>query len=157
MPRSDADSLIPYENLVRDALRDVVRRVMIRAAETGLPGDHHFYVSFRTDAEGVQVSNALRAGYPETMTIVLQHQYEGLAADEERFSVTLRFGGVPERLTVPYTAITAFVDPAVQFGLQFEVAPAKKPEPPVVATVDTLPAPAKSGDNVVTVDFTRKK
>jgi uncharacterized protein len=113
--------LIRYDLLVQDALKGVVRKVLGDAARDGLPGDHHFYVSFRTDLPGVRVSNRLREKYPEEMTIVLQHQFWDLGITEHGFEVGLSFSGVPERLLVPYDAVTGFFDPSVQFGLKFEV------------------------------------
>ena len=111
---------IRYDILAQDALRGVVRTVLMDAAKKGLPGDHHFYITFDTRADGVRLSQRMLAQYPEEMTVVLQHQFWDLVVSEEDFEVGLSFGGVPERLTVPFTAIKAFVDPAVQFALQFE-------------------------------------
>ncbi|MCA9613577.1 MAG: hypothetical protein H6724_03810 [Sandaracinus sp.] len=150
------DSLIPYEDYVHDALRSVVARVLTEAATTGLPGEHHFYVTFQTNAAGVDIAPDLRARYPETMTVVLQHQFEALTADERGFGVTLRFGGVPYRLSVPFTAITAFADPSVKFGLQLPVADAPEPEPEPEQKPEPKVETSKT-DNVVTVDFSRKK
>jgi len=109
-----------YDAMVEQALRGVVRRALSYAAERGLPGDHHFYVSFRTNDPGVDIPSQLRARYPNEMTIVLQHQFWGLDVGEEAFGVTLSFSDVPERLTVPFSAISAFADPSVRFGLQFD-------------------------------------
>jgi len=111
---------IRYDLLTQQALRGVVRNVLTEAAKKGLPGDHHFYISFDTQAEGVRLSNRLRAQYPEEMTIILQHQYWDLTVTEQGFEVGLSFGGVPEKLGVPFEAIKGFFDPSVQFGLQFE-------------------------------------
>ena len=111
---------IRYDILAQDALRGVVRTVLMDAAKKGLPGDHHFYVTFDTRADGVRLSQRMLAQYPEEMTVVLQHQFWDLVVSEDGFEVGLSFGGVPERLTVPFTAIKAFVDPSVQFALQFE-------------------------------------
>ncbi|HUL89638.1 MAG TPA: ClpXP protease specificity-enhancing factor SspB [Pseudolabrys sp.] len=111
---------IRYDLLTQQALRGVVRNVLVDTAKKGLPGDHHFYISFDTHAEGVQLSDRLRAQYPEEMTIILQHQFWDLKVGEEQFEVGLSFGGVPETLTVPFEAINGFFDPSVQFGLQFE-------------------------------------
>ena len=112
--------LIRYDLLVQDALRSVVRRVMGDVARNGLPGEHHFYISFKTQAPGVRISNRLRERHPEEMTIVLQHQFWDLGVTEHGFEVGLSFGGVPERLLVPYEALSGFWDPSVQFGLKFE-------------------------------------
>jgi len=113
---------IRYDLLTQQALRGVVRSVLTDTAKKGLPGDHHFYISFDTKADGVHMSDRLRAQYPDEMTIILQHQFWDLKVSEEEFEVGLSFGGVPERLTVPYEAINGFFDPSVQFGLQFEEA-----------------------------------
>jgi hypothetical protein len=112
---------IRYDLLVQDALRGVVRNVLSDAVKHGLPGEHHFYISFKTGAPGVRVSNRLREQYPDEMTIVLQHQYRDLGVTEHTFEVGLSFGGVPERLLVPFDAVVGFFDPSVQFGLKFEV------------------------------------
>jgi uncharacterized protein len=124
------DDPLDYARLVREALRDVPRQALRLAASEGLPGDHHFYVTFRTSHPGVALSPGLHARYPEQMTIVLQHQYRDLAVGEDAFSVTLRFGGAPERVHVPFAALVAFADPAARFGLQFEPGPktAARPE-----------------------------
>jgi hypothetical protein len=117
--------LIRYDLLAQDALRGVVKRVLADAARDGLPGDHHFYVTFDTRAPGVRLSNRMREKYPLEMTVVLQHQYWDLAVTEHSFEVGLSFGGIPERLLVPFEAVKGFFDPSVQFGLQFEVAGAE--------------------------------
>src|SRR5215471_856937 len=111
---------IRYDILAREALRGVVRTVLSDAAKNGLPGEHHFYITFDTRAEGVALSQRMRTQYPAEMTIVLQHQFWDLAVGADTFEVGLSFGGVPERLRVPFAAIQGFVDPSVQFGLQFE-------------------------------------
>jgi uncharacterized protein len=111
---------IRYDLLTQQALRGVVRTVLTDTAKKGLPGDHHFYISFDTRADGVRLSDRLRAQYPDEMTIILQHQFWDLKVDDEEFEVGLSFGGIPEKLTVPFEAINGFFDPSVQFGLQFE-------------------------------------
>jgi hypothetical protein len=111
---------IRYDLLTQQALRGVVRSVLTDTARKGLPGEHHFYISFDTKADGVQMSDRLRAQYPDEMTIILQHQFWDLKVNENEFEVGLSFGGIPERLTVPFDAINGFFDPSVQFGLQFE-------------------------------------
>lgn len=111
---------IRYDILTQDALRGVVRTVLEDAARNGLPGEHHFYVAFDTRAEGVKLSTRMRAQYPEEMTVVLQHQFWDLVVTDEQFEVGLSFGGVPERVVVPFASIKSFVDPSVQFGVQFE-------------------------------------
>jgi hypothetical protein len=111
---------IRYDILAQDALRSVVRTVLIDAAAKGLPGEHHFYISFDTHAEGVRISPRMLSQYPEEMTVVLQHQFWDLVVTDTGFEVGVSFGGIPERLAVPFAAITGFFDPSVQFGLQFE-------------------------------------
>ena len=111
---------IRYDLLTQQALRGVVRSVLTDAAKKGLPGDHHFYVTFATKAAGVRISERLLAQYPEEMTIILQHQFWDLDVGDTGFEVGLSFGGIPEKLTVPFEAINGFFDPSVQFGLQFE-------------------------------------
>jgi hypothetical protein len=111
---------IRYDILTQDALRGVVRTVLEDAARNGLPGEHHFYIAFDTRADGVKLSQRMRTQYPEEMTVVLQHQFWDLVVSDEQFEVGLSFGGVPERVVVPYAAIKSFVDPSVQFGVQFE-------------------------------------
>jgi hypothetical protein len=110
-----------YDRMVEDALRSVVRRALIHVAEHGLPGNHHFYITFRTDHRESDIPAALRERYPGEMTIVLQHQFWGLEIGEQQFCVTLSFSDVPHRLVVPFAAVTAFADPSVRFGLQFDV------------------------------------
>jgi hypothetical protein len=150
---------IRYDILTQDALRSVVHTVLVDAAAKGLPGEHHFLISFDTRADGVTLSPRLKAQYPKEMTIVLQHQFWDMIVTDDRFEVGLSFGGVPERLVVPLRAITGFADPSVQFGLQFAVAvdddetteeaaagaetarpPARHDRPP--APTEALPAPA---------------
>ncbi len=137
---------VDYAALLHRALRAMVKDLLARVAREGLPGEHHFYLTFRTGAPGVVVPEPLRRQHPEEMTIVLQHQFSGLEAGEESFSVTLRFGGVPARLTVPFEALTAFVDPSVEFGVRLAAA-----ERPIDAKDETPPAPTtrKSGTKVV--------
>ena len=111
---------IRYDILAQEALRGVVHRVLVDAAKNGLPGEHHFYISFDTRAEGVRLSPRMLAQYPEEMTVVLQHQFWDLVVTDEGFEVGVSFGGIPERLAVPFAAVKGFFDPSVQFGLQFE-------------------------------------
>ena len=111
---------IRYDILAQEALRGVVRTVLVDAAKNGLPGEHHFYISFDTCADGVRLSPRMRAEYPEEMTIVLQHQFWDLVVTEEGFEVGMSFGGIPERVAVPFAAIKAFLDPSVEFGLRFQ-------------------------------------
>ena len=137
--KKDGEDLIRYDILAQDALRGVVRKVLSEVARTGLPGEHHFYISFRTRAPGVRVSTRVLEKYPEEMTIVLQHQFWDLTVDEHAFEVGLSFGNVPERLLVPFTAVKGFVDPSVQFALQFELATAEQVDPEVVAEAEAEP------------------
>ena len=116
MPESEID----YQALSQDALRGVIREVLRRVAAEGLPGEHHFYIAFDTQAEGVVLSKRLREQYPEEMTVVLQHRFWDLKVRDESFEVKLTFGNIPERLSIPFRAIKVFFDPSVPFGLQFE-------------------------------------
>ena len=111
---------IRYDLLTQQALRGVVRGVLTDAAKKGLPGDHHFFITFDTQADGVRMSDRLRGQYPQEMTVILQHQFWDLSVSEQSFDVGLSFGGITERLSIPFDSIKAFVDPSVQFGLQFE-------------------------------------
>ncbi|HVJ39861.1 MAG TPA: ClpXP protease specificity-enhancing factor SspB [Dongiaceae bacterium] len=117
-----AKDWLRYDRLVEDALRSVVRRALLEVAANGLPGDHHFYLTFHTQDPGVSLSPALRAQYPKEMTIVLQHQFWGLEVTEDNFTVKLSFGGVRETLVIPFQSVVSFADPSVKFGLQFETA-----------------------------------
>jgi len=126
---------IRYDVLTRDALRDVLRKVLSDAAAHGLPGEHHFFITFMSRAEGVKLSPRLLAQYPEEMTIILQHQFWDLAVFDGRFEVGLSFGGIPERLVIPFNAITKFFDPSVGFGMEFETSDvAEVPATPPLAT-----------------------
>lgn len=115
-----SDATIDYEALTQDAMRGVVRQVLERTAKHGLPGEHHFYVSFDTLAPGVVLSKRLRDKYAEEMTIVLQHRFWDLVVSDDRFEVKLTFDGIPERLVIPFKSIKVFFDPSVRYGLQFE-------------------------------------
>src|SRR4029079_16600698 len=128
---------IRYDVLARDALRGVLRRVLADGAEHGLPGEHHFFITFLSTAEGVKLSPRLLAQYPEEMTIILQHQFWALVVTEDRFEVGLSFGGIPERLVVPFVAIKSFLDPSVQVGLQFE--PSEHAADTSAANLPTVP------------------
>ncbi len=150
--------LMQYEAMAQDALRGVVRAALKRAAApAGLPGAHHFYITFKTQAAGVSGPPDLLSNYPDEMTIVLQHQYWDLAPGETFFSISLKFGGEPKRLSVPYAAVTRFYDPSVQFLLQFE------PPPETIATAAEpaqTPGLGEAGDDgpkVVSLDQFRKK
>ena len=136
-----------YDALVDDALRSVVRRVLRQVADKGLPGSHHFYISFRSTDPGVYLPDYLRAKYPEEMTIVLQHQYWDLIINDEFFEVTVSFNKQQERIKVPFTALSAFVDPSVRFGLQFDrkdkAGAGEKVEAGANQAPTSLPAPEK--------------
>ena len=167
MTEDSPDSLIPYDEIVQEALRAVVGRVLGEIQNTGseLPGNHHFYITFKTAAKGVEIPANLTERFPDEMTIVLQNKFWDLEVTETGFSVGLSFNQMPAQLSIPFSAITAFVDPAVDFGLQFQasvadMAPEAHDDPendeaeqgahPVVKETD-------DGSNVVTVDFGRKK
>jgi uncharacterized protein len=157
------DQSLDYGRLVERALRQVVREALALAAERGLPGRHHHYITFRTDHPDVVLADDLRARYPTEMTIVLQHEFWDLEVGEDRFAVGLSFGGVPHRLEIPLDAVTTFADPSVEFGLQFARADATAADgsaPPTAAvrTPGQPPAPpAEGGAEVVTLDRFRKK
>lgn len=161
------DSLIPYDTIVQEALRAVVGRVLgeIEAGGGELPGAHHFYITFKTHAPGVTIPKSLRERFPDEMTIVLQNKFWNLAVREDGFSVGLSFNQVPAELDIPYAAITQFVDPAVDFGLQFQatvadMAPASTEHPENDGSEqgdDDGPKGADDGSNVVSIDFGRKK
>ena len=114
-----ADDLMGYPELMERALKGVVRAALDLIADDGLPGEHQLYITFRTEAPGVDITPRLKAQYPDEMTIVLQHQFWGLETDDDGFEVTLSFGGISERLVVPWDAMIGFVDPSVEFGLRF--------------------------------------
>jgi len=167
-----------YDALVDDALRSVVKRVLVQVAEKGLPGSHHFYISFRSTDPGVELPDYLLAKYPEEMTIVLQHQYWDLVIHDDYFEVSVSFNKLQEHIKVPFMALSAFVDPSVRFGLQFDrkdaagnlldkndaaaAAPASLPAPepkakagPVSAEPEAKPEDAAS--KIVKLDSFRKK
>ena len=150
-----------YDALVDDALRSVVRRVLTQVAEKGLPGSHHFYISFRSTDPGVVLPEYLRAKYPEEMTIVLQHQYWDLIIAPDHFEVTVSFNKQQERISVPFAALSAFVDPSVRFGLQFDRKDKAEGEP-AEASAEGTPAdgeakPDDGASKVVKLDSFRKK
>ncbi|MFL6720974.1 MAG: SspB family protein [Sphingomonas sp.] len=158
------ESLIPYDEIVQDALRAVVGRVLGEVERSGgLPGDHHFYITFKTRAPGVAIPKHLLERFPDEMTIVIQHRFWDLKVEEDDFTVGLSFGGVPATLHVPFAAVTQFHDPAVEFALTFHAdadeAPREEHEeaendPPEAPRAEE---PKDDGSNVVSVDFTRKK
>lgn len=141
------NDLMRYDLRLQEALRGAVRSIMTDVAKTGFPGDHHFYVSFKTGARGVQLSDRLRKQYPDEMTIVLQHQFWDLIIGEKEFSVGLSFRQIPEKLVIPFNAITSFVDPSVHFALKFEVEEAAADAAsPVQAVRPPAPQPAVVAD-----------
>ena len=161
MTEEHVDSLIPYDDVVQEALRAVVGRVLGNVARDGLPGDHHFYITFKTQAPGVSIPQHLHERFPDEMTIVLQNKFWDLDVTPQGFTVSLTFNQVPAKLQIPFAAITAFVDPAVDFGLQFQAAVDElAPEAHEDAENDG-PEPDGDGDgdgsNVVSIDFGRKK
>ncbi|WP_427969292.1 SspB family protein [Altererythrobacter sp.] len=161
------DSLIPYDEIVQEALRAVVGRVLgeIEVGGGELPGNHHFYITFKTGAPGVDIPQHLHERFPDEMTIVLQNKFWELEVRDDGFSVGLSFNQVPTKLSIPFAAITAFVDPAVDFGLQFQATvPDLAPEAHEDAENDLQDRAGtegaeggEDGSNVVTVDFGRKK
>ena len=159
MSEETPESLIPYDEIVQEALRDVVGRVLGEVELTGaLPGGHHFYITFKTRLPGVSIPKHLVERFPDEMTIVIQHRFWDLKVEDERFSVGLSFGGIPSTLSVPFAAVTDFVDPAVDFSLKFQANGAEEPDDHEAATNDApLEGPADDGSNVVSVDFTKKK
>ena len=130
---------IRYDILAQEALRDMVRKVLAEVAKTGLQGEHHFQITFATGAPGVRIPPRLREQYPEDMTIVLQHQFWDLKVGPDAFEVGLSFGGMPERLNIPFAAITSFVDPSVQFALQFQIIPEDAAAPTDATDADAKP------------------
>lgn len=169
-----AGNELRYDQMIEEALRGVLRRALRQVATAGLPGNHHFFVTFKTAQPGVQIPSFLREKYPDEMTIVLQYQFWNLEVEAERFGVTLSFSEVPERLVIPFAAVTSFADPAAKFGLQFQhqtgatdvdegedakPLPALQPSSakPDAASGDE-PAPAGDGDSkVVALDAFRRK
>lgn len=149
-----SEDVIGYETLMQDALRSVVRTALQTAAgSSGPPGQHHFYLTFRTKAPGVILSDQLAQRFPEEMTIVLEHQYWDLEVYQDRFRVVLKFGGLPQGVVVPFSAMTRFYDPSVRFGLQFEAKDAVA-EPPAQSTA---PEPEAASGAVVSIDAFRRK
>ena len=166
------EDLIRYDLMVQDALRGVVRRVLIEAAEKGLPGEHHFFISFRTRAPGVKLSPRLLERHPEEMTIVLQHQFWDLIVTDTQLEVGLSFGGIPEKLVVPFDSLSGFWDPSVDFGLKFELAgvesadndtPDEATAPPVAEDAEkaedgtAVAGEPQAGAEIVSLSAFRKK
>jgi hypothetical protein len=165
-----AEDLMRYDLLVQEALRRVVRLALLRAARTGLPGDHHFFIAINNRHEGVKLSDRLRRKYPNEMTIVLQHQFWNLAVHERHFEVDLSFDNIPEKLSISFDAVKGFFDPSVQFGLQFEEIPADQRETlleaapaPAPVSASNAPPAAEEGkaerapEKIVSLDQFRKK
>lgn len=166
MTDTPPDSLIPYDEIVQEALRAVVGRVLgqVEASNGVLPGTHHFYITFKTHAPGVNIPADLRARFPDEMTIVLQNKFWDLAVAEDHFTVSLSFNQMPAKLFIPFSAITAFVDPAVDFGLQFQSTAEDAESEHGSAGNDSEErdtasriTPSEDGSNVVSVDFGKKK
>jgi hypothetical protein len=158
------ESLIPYDEIVQDALRAVVGRVLGEIEQSGgLPGDHHFYITFKTRMPGVSIPKHLLERFPDEMTIVIQHRFWDLKVEDDGFTVGLSFGGVPATLVVPFPAVTQFHDPAVEFALTFQADADEVPHEDHEEAGNDAPEPAATaetkddGSNVVNVDFTRKK
>lgn len=154
---------LKYEKMVEEALRGVVRRALQEAAARGLPGNHHFYITFRTDHPEAALAPWLKAKFPEEMTVVIQHQFWGLEVEDDRFSVTLTFKDQSERLTVPFAAVVGFADPSVKFGLQFEAegvraaAPRRAEAKEAVKGAKPIHQKAAPEGEVVALDAFRKK
>jgi uncharacterized protein len=138
-----ADDLMRYDQLAQNALRGVVRDALRKVGKSGLPGEHHFYIAFNTRYPGVGLSPRISERYPREMTVVLQHQFWNLIVTEDRFEVELSFDNIPEKLIIPFNSIKGFLDPAVQFGLQFEVVPIEEEAGPKEAEIVTLNGKAK--------------
>ena len=154
------ESLIPYDEIVQEALRDVVGRVLGEVERTGaLPGGHHFYITFKTRLPGVSIPKHLVERFPDEMTIVIQHRFWDLKVEDDMFSVGLSFGGVPSTLRVPFAAVTQFHDPAVEFSLTFQANAENGQHEEHEEAENDAPRgeTADDGSNVVSVDFTRKK
>ena len=170
------EEALDYPAMIDNAMRNVVRDAIVQVKSHGLPGEHHFFISFRTDFPGVEISPALKDRYPEEMTIVIQHQYQNLDAWDDGFTVTLSFNNIPEKLVVPFAALTAFADPSIKFGLQFHTrdtsaqedesvsCPAtgkSKNAPPPSASFDEEPpsddTPPANDEKVLSLDAFRKK
>jgi hypothetical protein len=158
MTEAPPDSLIPYDEIVQDALRAVVERVLGQVEKDGLPGNHHFYITFKTQAPDVNIPQHLIDRYPDEMTIVIQNRFWDLRVSPTGFEVGLSFNQVGSKLSIPFAAITAFHDPAVDFALHFSAqVDDQEPEEIAEAENDPIVRPSEDGSNVVSVDFTRKK
>lgn len=156
------EDLMRYDQLAQNALRGVVRDALRKVVKSGLPGEHHFYIQFNTKYPGVSIGERLSAKYPREMTVVLQHQFYNLDVNEERFQVELTFDNIAEKLVIPFAAVKGFLDPAVQFGLQFEVVDIEDPTgelPPPEMEPEVEPKTDQESDTpkVVSLDAFRKK
>ena len=167
------EDLLRYDLMIEAALRDVVRETLVTVGQTGLPGEHHFYITFLTQYPGVEIPDHLRQQYPDEMTIVLQYQFFGLKLEDDNFSVTLSFNNVKERLVIPVEAITTFADPSVNFALQFQSGQSDEDDEDgddnETANADIKPAKGKLKNNgapkqddgkrgeVISLDMFRKK
>ena len=138
---------IDYGRLMHGAMRGLIRDVLSDVAEEGLPGEHHFFITFDTQHPGVDIAPWLRERYPDEMTIVMQHWFDALEVDDEGFAVTLSFGNQPERLVVPFDALRTFVDPSVEFGLRFESPEAEDDTAEAEPAEDAAPEAAPEGDD----------
>jgi uncharacterized protein len=162
-----ADDLIRYDILVQDALRGVMRRILHEVSQTGLPGEHHFFITFDTLAPGVRISNRLRERYPEQMTIVMQFQFWDLKVSDHGFEIGLSFNDIAEKLVVPFSSVRGFYDPSVNFELEFDAPAIVEANEPVVLETATAqapddaalekPAPAEGSAQVVSLDSFRHK
>lgn len=153
------EDLMRYDQLAQHALRGVVREALRRVEKSGLPGEHHFYIAFNTQYPGVDIGARMSQRYPREMTIVLQHQYENLIVKDDRFEVQLSFDNIPERLVIPFNAVKGFLDPSVQFGLQFEVVVVEPAEGGEKSAGPKAEPEAEDPDKpkVVSLDSFRKK
>jgi len=151
------EDLMRYDLLAQEALRGVVRGALRKVMRGGLPGDHHFYIAIDTRYPGVRLSDRLSQRYPKEMTIVLQHQFWNLAVHETEFEVELSFDNIPEKLVIPFNAIKGFLDPAVQFGLQFETVPVETAPNAIEAAPNGAPKAAEAAPKIVSLDSFRKK
>jgi hypothetical protein len=158
------ESLLPYDVWTEEAMRSVAVQALKYVSENGLPSEHHFYLTFRTDDPGTVIPARLKAQYPQEMTIVLQHQFWDLVVDEAekqpgtgQVSIGLSFGGVPSTLVIPIPAITAFADPHVRFGVRFRYQPPSEPQPPLPDADDTSEAPSAETPQIVSLDAFRRR
>ncbi len=157
-----SEDQIHYSELIDTAMRGVVREVLRKIHKTGLPGQHHFYITFYTNHPDVEVSESLKVRYPREMTIVLQHQFWDFAVEDTYFTVTLSFGGIPEKLVIPYAALAAFADPSIKFGLQFQTKwdAAALPTSPLTYENESKTEPAEEdvgSAEIISLDAFRKK